>query len=505
MSRSQFRILTILAAAALVPPAAAEKFDATWESLEQYECPQWFRDAKFGIWTVWGPQSVVGAPSDTVNDWYARNMYIEGHPAYEHHVKHFGHPSKVGYKDIIARWEADKFDADRLAALFQRAGARYIVTIATFHDNFDLWDSRHHSWDSVEKRPGIDVVEQWREATRKRGLVFGVTTHLARSYSWFNVNKGADKRGPLAGVPYDGNDPAYQELYHPPHPDANRNYPLNPSEEWKESWFRRLKDLLDQHQPDLFYFDGGIPFGKSGRELVAYYYNENMKWNGGQLKAVMNVKNFSDVRHGKYLEGTAVLDMERGVQREIRDAPWQTDTSIGAWYWTRNDDYKSADTIVDTLADIVSKNGNLLLNVPPRGDGSLDGEVEETLEQIGEWLRLNGEAIYGTRPWEVYGEGPTRIASGNFQERTQPSTAEDVRFTQKDDTLYAIVLGWPGEGAIIDIRSLGEFATDAEFTKVGMLGYSGDLDWTHDGEALHVQMPPKQPCDFAVVVKLQLR
>ena len=481
-------------------PLFGEKFDSTWESLEQYECPQWFRDAKFGIFICWNPYTVPAA-----GDWYARHMYIEGHRQYKYHLEHYGHPSKVGYKDIIQMWKGENFDADKLVKLFKEAGAKYVIPMAMHHDNYDLWNSKHHSWNSVNYGPKIDVVGEWRKATRKHGLIFGVTTHLARSYSWFNTNKLADKYGEYAGVPYDGNDPKYEELYHPKHPDHNSHYPFDPSKEWEEAWSLRLKDLLDQHHPDLFYFDGAIPFGKAGREVVAYYYNQNMKWNNGEFKAVMNIKNHSDGEHGHYLEGVATLDMERGGQRGIRRDPWQTDTSIGDWFWTNGDNYKSTDTVIHTLVDIVSKNGNLLLNVPPRADGTLDDRAIEMLKQIGVWLKFNGEAIYGTRYWEVYGEGPTRGRSGNFQEMQKSEyTGKDIRFTKKGNILYAILLGWPGDGATLDIASLGRFDTDAEFRKVGLIGHSGDLDWERDNESMHVKLPSERPCDYAVVLKIEM-
>jgi len=495
--------LLVLAGLGLAPasiPASAQKFDATWESLEQYECPQWFRDAKFGVFICWNAYTVPAA-----GDWYARNMYIEGHRQYNYHCEHFGHPSKFGYKDIIRLWKGENFDADKLVALFQEAGAKYIVPMAMHHDNFDLWNSKYHRWNSVNMGPKIDIVGAWRKATRKRGLRFGVTTHLARSYSWFQTSHGADKKGPYAGVPYDGNDPKYWDLYHPPFPDHGSAYPRNPPEKWKREWFNRLRDLLDQHHPDLFYFDGGIPFGRVGRELVAYYYNENQKWHDGKLEAVMNIKNISDARHGQYLEGVAVLDMERGVQRDVRPQPWQTDTSIGDWFWTKGDRYKSTATIIHTLADIVSKNGNLLLNVPPRADGTLDDRAEEMLHQIGAWLRVNGEAIYGTRPWKTYGEGPTRTArAANFNERWQPFTPNDIRFTRKANALYAIVLGWPGAGKTVTIRSLADTETSVRIGKVTLLGRAGELKWSRDSDGLYIQLPEQPPCDYAVTLKIGL-
>ena len=273
--------------------AAPARFNSSWESLKQYKCPEWFRDAKLGIFLHWGPQSVPG-----VDAWYARNMYIEGHKAYQFHVKTYGHPSKFGFKDICALWKAEKFDADYMVGLFSKAGARYIVPVAVHHDNFDCWDSRLHKWNSVRVGPKKDIVGLWREAALKRGLRFGASEHLERSWSWFNTNKGKDKSGPMAGVPYDGNDPKFADFYFEPHEDASPYYPANPPDTWKQAWSRRIKDLVDRYHPDLLYSDGGIPFGEVGRDVIAHFYNHSLERHDGKLEAVYNVKNFAE-NHGR--------------------------------------------------------------------------------------------------------------------------------------------------------------------------------------------------------------
>ena len=257
-------------------------FQPTWESLKQYKCPDWFRDAKFGIWAHWGPQAVP-----MCGDWYARDMYIEGSGDYKYHVAHYGHPSKFGYKDVIALWKAEKLDPDRLMSLYKKAGARYFVSQAVHCDNFDLWDSKFHQWNAVRMGPKRNIVGDWQKAARKLGLPFGVSEHVGYSRCWFQTSHGADKTGPLAGVPYDGADPKWQDLYHPPSQPNGCEYSRDP--DWHREWFVRMKDLVDQVHPDLFYTDGGVPFGVVGRSLVAHLYNVRAN-PSGKTEAVYTCK-----------------------------------------------------------------------------------------------------------------------------------------------------------------------------------------------------------------------
>lgn len=492
-------VALIVLAAGCSRQMSVKKFEPTWESLQQYECPEWFRDAKLGIFMHWGPCSVPG-----VDDWYGRNMYIEGHRTYQHHVKTYGHPSKFGYKDIIALWKAEKFDPDRLVRLYKKAGAKYVVPVASHHDNFDLWDSTHHRWNSVKKGPHKDIVGMWKKACDKHGLWFGASVHLVRSYSWLNVSKGSDKKGPYAGVPYDGTDPKYADLYHEKHEDTSYRYPKNPSEAWKQSWFNRTKDLVDKYRPDLLYFDGSVPFGEVGLRMVAYYYNQNIAWHGGKLQAVFNIKNHPDKQHGEYRDGMCVLDMERGVLGGIRAEPWQNDTSIGPWYYRPNPRYKSVDAIVDGFVDIVSKNGNLLLNIPLKPDGAVDRGSEKILVELGKWMDINGEAIHDTRPWTVFGEGPTVVPEGNFKERTKPFSSGDIRFTTKGNSLYAICLDWPGNEAWVTIKSLSTKDQIGEISKIMLLGHDGRLNWQRHSEGLKIQMPSQKPCEHAFAFRIEL-
>jgi len=476
-------------------------FQSSWESLQKYECPQWFRDAKFGIWAHWGPQAVPEA-----GDWYARQMYIEGHPQYEYHLKNYGHPSKFGYKDIVKLWKAERFDPDALVKLYKEAGAKYFVALAVHHDNFDCWDSTHHKWNSVNIGPGKDIVGMFREATLKHGLRFGVTEHLERAYSWFNTNKGSDKEGPYAGIPYDGNDPKFEDFYFEAHDDTSRAYPINPPEWWKQQWYMRIKDLVEKYQPDLLYTDGGIPFGEVGRAMLANYYNNNIKWNGGKLEAVYNIKdwrnnNAEKLNRGEYQNGVAVLDLERGVVDDILPKPWQTDTCLGNWYYNKFIDYKTAEMVVHMLVDIVSKNGNLLLNFPLRADGTLDDKALKELKNIGKWMSVNGEAIYGTRPWKSFGEGPTQSGGGMFKEEKIHYTASDFRFTQKENSVYAILMAWPESGEIC-IKSLGYGTQTGRAKSVELLGYNGQLKWEQKADGLSVWLPDEKPCDIAWAIKV---
>lgn len=478
------------------------QFDSSWKSLEHYRCPDWFRDSKFGIFICWNPHAVAA-----YDDWYARNMYIEGHNSYKYHLETFGHPSQIGYKDIIELWKGENFNPDELVRIYKEAGAKYIVPIATYHDNFDLWNSTHHDWNSVNYGPEKDVIGMWREATVKHGLRFGVTTHLARSWSWMQTSHGADTKGPYKDVPYDGNNPEYQDLYFETHSISTVSYPKDPPEYWPEQWFARIKDLVDQHQPDLLYFDGGIPFGETGREMIAYFYNNNIRNHNGELQAVMNIKNntarpVGENRfmgwHGDYREGVAVEDIERGKKSKIGQAPWQTDDSIGPWFWMNNSEYRSPEYIIHQLIDIVSKNGNLLLNVPLRSDGSLDEEAYDLLHELGKWMKINGEGIYGSRPFIHFNGKPAWYPNDNFT-NPEKATAEDLRFTCKGDTIFVFTGDLPDE--YLEIRALNK-AIYPKLSTVEMSGIEIPLKFEQDNEALKIKMPDAYPCKHSVCLKI---
>ena len=490
-------------------PVADGPFKPSMDSLKQYQCPEWFRDAKFGIWAHWGPQAV---PMD--GDWYARGMYEPGNKHYKYHLAHYGHPSEFGYKDIIPLWKAEKWDPDRLMQLYQKAGAKYFVSMGTHHDNFFLWNSKLHNWNSVNMGPKRDVVGDWQKAAQKYGLKFGVSEHLGASFTWFQSSHRADKTGPKAGVPYDGADPKWQDLYHFPAESGDKDwYSKNPK--WQQQWYSEIQELVDNYHPDLLYTDGGVPFGnEAGLSMIAHLYNSSAARNGGHLalaspKAIdQTLYNSNAARHGGHAEvvynckqkseGRWVEDLERGIMRKIDPYPWQTDTSIGDWYYNRNWKFRPVSWVIHMLVDNVSKNGNLLLNVVQRPDGSLDPEVEEMLQQLAQWNAIHGEAIFGTRPWLVYGESSVKVKGGNFGEDYKYN-AREIRFTTKGATLYAIALGWPADGKLV-VKSLA--APAGKISNVRLLGYNRKVDWQQTAEGLVVTLPAQKVSEYTCALKI---
>jgi len=352
-------------------PIADGPYKPSDESLTQYHCPEWFRDAKFGIWSHWGPQAVPRQ-----GDWYARRIYLEKDPAYKYHLEHYGHPSEFGYKDIISLWKAEKWDPDKLMELYKKTGAKYFVSMGSHHDNFFLWDSKIHRWNAVNMGPGKDVVAIWQEAARKQGLKFGVSEHLGASYTWFQVAHRSDTQGPKQGVPYDGADPKYSDLYHAPTTPDDKGWLTN-NLIFQVEWFSSIKELIDNYHPDLLYSDSQMPFEDIGRSLIAHYYNQDMARNNGNLNAVYTCKQSSG---GKWVQ-----DVERGVLDSVSPYPWQTDTSIGDWYYRTGQNYKTSNDVIQMLVDIVSKNGNLLLNVVQTPEGDLEPDMLMILDEIGVW------------------------------------------------------------------------------------------------------------------------
>jgi alpha-L-fucosidase len=470
-------------------PIAPGPFKPDMESLKQYECPEWFRDAKFGIWAHWGPQAV---PMD--GDWYARGMYEQGSQHYNYHVKHYGHPSEFGYKDIIPLWKAEKWDPDRLMQLYKKAGAKYFVSMGSHHDNFFLWNSKLHKWNAVNMGPKRDVVGDWQKAAKKYGLRFGVSEHLGASFCWFQTSHGADKTGPKAGVPYDGANPQYQDLYHfPVEPGDGGWYSKNPR--WQRQWYAAIKELVDNYHPDLLYTDGGVAFGNEvGLSMIAHLYNSDAALHGGRTEAIYTCKQKSD---GRWVE-----DLERGIMPKIDPYPWQTDTSIGDWYYNRNWKFRPVSWVIHMLVDNVSKNGNLLLNVVQRPDGSLDPEVEQMLAQLADWTAIHGEAIHGSRPWLVYGESSVKVKGGSFGENFKYN-AREIRFTTKGPVLYAIALGWPEDGQLV-VRSLAKPAGQDinNITAVSLLGCDEKLTWKQTADGLIVTLPKKKVSEYTTGLKI---
>ncbi len=474
-------------------PITEGKYKPTDESLRQYAAPDWFRDAKFGIWSHWGPQAVPRQ-----GDWYARRMYQENNPAYKYHVEHYGHPSEFGYKDIIPLWKAEKWDPEKLMALYKKAGARYFVSMGTHHDNFFLWDSKIHRWNAVKMGPQKDVVGLWQKAAKAQGLKFGVSEHLGASYTWFQDSHKSDTKGPKAGVPYDGANPEYFDLYHSPAAPDDKGWLTN-NLVFQVEWFSSIKELIDNYHPDLLYSDSGMPFEDVGRNLIAHYYNQDLSGSEGMGSVVYTCKQYSG---GKWVE-----DVERGVKDSLSKYPWQTDTSIGDWYYRTGQKYKSANEVIQMLVDIVSKNGNLLLNVVQTPEGDLEPDMIGILEGIGTWTAANGEGIYGTRPWKIYGEKTdlkTETKRARFDENYK-FTPEDIRFTTKEGILYAFCLGMP-EGDIT-IRSLGRNSTliDGQIASVKMLGSSATIKWSQGKDGMIIRKPSRLPAWNVLGFKIEFR
>ena len=489
-------------------------FRGTRESLQQYMVPEWYRDAKFGIWSHWGPQSGIER-----GDWYARYMYVQTSGQYPYQLKTYGHPSKVGYKDLCPLWKAADFDPDHLMDLYVKAGAKYFVSMGVHHDNFDLWNSRYNRWNAVKVGPHKDIVNLWKKAAHARGLKFGVSEHLWISYKWFGVAHGADLTGPLQDVPYDGHDSAYFDLYHEA---ASSEWARGPfawtdvgiPDSWKQHWFLRIRDLVDAYQPDLLYTDGPLPFENYGCSVVANLYNLSARLHGGKNQAVYTCKREEDCS-----SGACVLDFESGLANQIRNQPWQTDTCIGGWHYSlplfQHHRYKTPKTVVDLLVDIVSQNGNLLLNIPLPNNGVPDSDELQFLADFSAWMQVNSEGIYSTRPWKIYGEGPAMKQNEStpgaaFNERKRkPLTADDIRFTTKGtSTIYAFVMGWPAGEATIQALGTSSAQAPSKIANVELLGYADKLSFQQEPTGLRVEFPAEPPSglpsQLGIVLKVSL-
>lgn len=508
------------------------KFEPTWESLMQYEAPEWFNNAKFGIWAHWGPQCEPEA-----GDWYGRQMYIEGTWQNKIHLEKYGHPSEFGFKDVINIWKADKWNPDELVALYKKTGAQYFFAMANHHDNLDLWDSKYHQWNSVNVGPKKNIVKGWAEAAKKQNLPFGLSVHSTHAWTWYESSRRVDTTGNKAGIPYDGHltkedgkgkwweglDP--QELYaqNHEHSEGWQNLYLSqgqwhwengasiPDQQYCDNFYNRTMDLINKYNPDLLYFDDTVlplyPVSDVGLKLAAHYYNRNMALNNGKLEAVLFGKILTEDQ-----KKCMVWDVERGAPDQMQALPWQTCTCIGDWHYNRGvyeqDRYKSAANVIRILVDIVSKNGNLLLSIPVRGNGSIDEKEVRILEGIAAWMEVNKESIFDTRPWKVYGEGPAADAvnpldNAGFNEGKVQFSGKDIRFNRKGNILYVTTLGVPTEDIII--KSLGKNSEPAKIKKIEMLGSKEKLFWKQSLDSLVIQRPKAVSNEIAVVFKVQLK
>ena len=534
-TRREFLRTGAVAAAGLalprVPPLGAharfDEFQPTWASLSQFRTPEWFRDAKFGMWAHWGPQC-----QPEQGDWYARQMYEQGNRYYIGHVMRYGHPSKVGFKDVIRQWRAESWHPDELVALYRQAGAQYFMALANHHDNLDLWHSKHQPWNSVRVGPKKDLIAGWARATRRAGMKFAVSVHAAHAWSWYEVTQGADKEGPYAGVPYDGKltraqgrgqwweglDP--QDLYEQRHAPGRRLvWDWNaeqgssiPDKAYCERFYARTMDLIERYDPDLVYFDDTAlplyPVSDVGLRIAANFYNRSMRRNGGRLEGVITGKVLTEEQRR-----CMVWDIERGVATDVLPLPWQTDTCIGEWHYSRpvyaRRGYKAPQTVAQMLVDIVAKNGNLMLNVPLPGSGAPDDEAIQFVADFGRWMRANGGAIYGSRPWARYGEGPSTQGQAPLREqgfnegRNKPYTAEDLRFVQKGGKVYAFALAWPDNGRLT-IKSLAAGSPHAPgaVERVTFVGAPEPLTQMRDAQGLHVTLPEQRRGDYVYTFEI---
>lgn len=470
-------------------------FKDNWDSLSDFKIPDWYRNSKFGIFIHWGIFSVPAFASE----WYSRNMYIQGSEEYEHHIKTYGEHKDFGYKDFIPLFKAEKFDADQWAELFLKSGAQYVMPVAEHHDGFQMYRSDLSHFNAYEMGPKRDVLGELKKSVENRGLVFAASTH--RIEHWFFMGHGkefeSDIKEPLscgdfywpATKEYD-----YQDLFSP-----------SPTKEYLEDWLLRCCELVDQYQPKIVYFDWWIQHSAVKpylKKFAAYYYNRAIEWG---IEVAINYK------HDAFMFGTAVVDIERGKFAEQKPYFWQTDTAVArnSWCYTESNSYKTAREIICDLADIVSKNGTLLLNIGPKSDGTIPLEDAAILTEIGDWLKINGEAIYGSKVWRVAGEGPTKTEEGQFTDANSTEfTSEDIRFTVNGSSIYAIVLNYPENGEI-NIKSLAEKNASklpnfhGIIKNISILGFSEEPNWQRNEDSLIINtknVSSDKPIVFKITV-----
>ncbi|WP_137403647.1 alpha-L-fucosidase [Echinicola rosea] len=477
---------------------AQSPYKPTWESLERYEIPEWFQDAKFGIYAHWGPVSSAFEGTDPdkyYRGWHGMIMYDDGKKVslngngkpsnnYLHHAEKYGDPEQYGYKYIIEQFDPSGFDAEVWAELFAKSGAKFAGPVAMHHDNFAMWDSKATRWNSMNYG-GIDPSAALKEAIENRGMRFMASFHHAFTWKYF---------GPAHA--YGDIDPKDYDLYTNPHELDDDT----PDKDFYKSWWAKLKEYIDTYQPDLIWFDWWLENMDEETRLkfLAYYYNQAEKW--GKEVAVA-------YKESTFTTSTAVKDYERGRPNQPKSPAWLTDTSPGAWFYRPGAKFKSPNELVDILVDIVAKNGVMLLNVPPDPDGSIPSEMVDLLTDLGSWLEVNGEAIYGTRPWAVFGEGPTRLPEGGHKiEKLEISyTAEDIRYVKKSDQLvYAIVMDKPDGDIVLKTLSTDIGALNSKILEVSLVGSEEKLEWERNEKGLIIKKPAELPTGYAHCFKLTL-
>ncbi|MFL6063982.1 MAG: alpha-L-fucosidase [Friedmanniella sp.] len=466
----------------------AGPFTDTWESLASYEPPRWFVDGKFGIFIHWGVYSVPAFG----NEWYARHMYMQGRPEFEHHRATYGPQDEFGYKDFIPAFTAAEYDPNGWAQLFRQAGAQFVVPVAEHHDGFAMYDSGRSRWKATAMGPKRDVIKDLAEAVRHQSLVFGASSH--RAEHWWFMNGGTR-------FPSDVLDAETADFYGPAQSEA-----MQPNDQYLVDWFLRTIEIIDAYEPQVLWFDWWIEqpaFEPWLRKIAAYYYNRAATWRRGVV---------IQYKYEAFRPGTAVFDIERGALDGINPLVWQNDTSVSrnSWSWIEGHDYKSAPELIAELVDVVSKNGVLLLNIGPKPDGTIAEPEQDLLRRIGAWLRVHGEAIYGTRPWTVAAEGPSEQRSGYFTDSSSTSyTSADIRFTHRNgvegEFLYATALDWPADDRL-RITSLGRSSglVRGEIAGVEVLGHGGEIAWSRELDGLQVQLPAERPSEFGVTVRVHL-
>ena len=487
-------------------------YQPTWESMLAYEVPEWYQDAKFGIWAHWGPQCVPEA-----GDWYARNMYMQGSTQYQYHLQHYGHPSKFGFKDLCPQWTLLNWKPEDLMLRYHKAGARFFLALANHHDNLDTWDSKHHPWNAVNIGPRRDVVGTWAAQARKLNMRFGVTVHQPRNWWWLQTAHGSDTTGPLAGVPYDGHltaadgagqwwqgmDP--QQMYAPKHPPM-----ALPDISYVKNFYDRTRDLIDRHDPDLLYLDNALlPLGWGGMNISAYFYNRSLKLRQGRMEAVITTKQVPD-----NLLKALVADYERGTTSSLAAYPWQSETCIGGWHYDRAlfqapgefGGYMHPTEVIHWLIDTVSKNGTFVLNIPGRPDGTIDSKEIAVLDQLTAWMQVHGEAIYETRPWTTYGEGPNVRKGASAQNAPRHLDALDIRFTRNkaNTVVYAFFLGSPNRDPLIESFGKASPHCPGVIAQVELLGHGARLQFQQRMKGLSVKLPSHDISDAAIALKVSL-